>query len=424
MNILITHFYSRRNNGDAAILYSQLREMRKRSPNAQLTIATMDDLSEYPTFEGVPQVPALFSTALDRHRSRWANLFHIVRSFAGSWLWAITHRLTGHGLSLFMYRSEGTFLASLADADIVVPVGGGYLKANKGGMAGMMDLWLVLQPIYLAHLLGKPVIMYSQSIGPFETKPQFYFAARVLKKCRQINLRENKSFKLLRAIGVPERVLQLTADAAFLLEKREFVNCLPPTVRERLNDVGRPLVGITARAWLKEQGQTLYEEQFAQAIDTIIETHGATVVLIPQVVAADLGDDDRTIQNRIYSKLQHKDRVVNIEDELSFKELKALYGQLDYLIGTRFHSVIFSLTEHVPAIAIEYEHKTSGIMFDLGLEKWVVPIDQVSALQLTTLFNELARERSGYLSHLKSVLPVYIKRAHQANDLIAAMANE
>jgi polysaccharide pyruvyl transferase WcaK-like protein len=29
----------------------------------------------------------------------------------------------------------------------------------------------------------------------------------------------------------------------------------------------------------------------------------------------------------------------------------------------------------VPGIAIEYEHKTRGIMRDLGLEDWVLPME-------------------------------------------------
>ena len=46
---------------------------------------------------------------------------------------------------------------------------------------------------------------------------------------------------------------------------------------------------------------------------------------------------------------------------------------LDYLVGTRFHSVIFALAARVPCIAIGYEHKTRGIMRDLSLDGWVLP---------------------------------------------------
>ena len=71
------------------------------------------------------------------------------------------------------------------------------------------------------------------------------------------------------------------------------------------------------------------------------------------------------------------------------RQIKAAYNQLDFLIGTRFHSVIFSLTSGVPCIAIEYEHKSRGIMRELGLEHWVLAIGDVTEARLGRLFDKL-----------------------------------
>ncbi len=424
MNILITHFYSRHNNGDAAILHGQLTELKAALPKAQLTVATMDDVNQYPAFEGTPQVPALFLTALDPRRSSLLNMLHVVRSFVGGWLWAGTYRLFGWGFAGLMIPSERQFLRALAAADIVVPVGGGYFRTGKAGVTGAVDLWLILQPFYLAQQLKKPIVLYSQSIGPFHGHWQERRVQRVLNSCRQINLRENKSLALLKCMGVSQSRMQRTADAAFLITNKELKPKLPTTLLDQLSALRRPLVGVTARSWLSKEGQAAYEHQMALAIDAIIEQHNVSVILVPQVTFDDLGDDDRTVQSRIYAQLKHQDKVLNLLDSLDFRELKALYGQLDYLIGTRFHSVIFALTEHVPAIAVEYEHKTSGIMNDLGLGDWVISMEQLSSEKIVELFSGVFADRTGYVAHLESVLPAYTEKAHKANDLIVDLAKE
>src|SRR2546430_13523272 len=57
--------------------------------------------------------------------------------------------------------------------------------------------------------------------------------------------------------------------------------------------------------------------------------------------------------------------------------------------GVQTCALPISLTSDVPAIAIEYEHKTSGIMHDLELEKWVIRIEDVTADNLARMVDEL-----------------------------------
>jgi colanic acid/amylovoran biosynthesis protein len=104
------------------------------------------------------------------------------------------------------------------------------------------------------------------------------------------------------------------------------------------------------------------------------------VVLIPQVTTDYLGDDDRIVERRIAGYCGSS--PLRIDERVDFRDLKGLYSACDLMLGTRFHSVIFALTSMVPCLAIEYEHKTRGIMRDLGLEEWVLPIDEVSHARL------------------------------------------
>ncbi|HEX3784701.1 MAG TPA: hypothetical protein VHX38_33995, partial [Pseudonocardiaceae bacterium] len=66
----------------------------------------------------------------------------------------------------------------------------------------------------------------------------------------------------------------------------------------------------------------------------------------------------------------------------------------------------------VPCVAIEYDHKTRGIMRDLGLEDWVTGIAEVSPDSLVALIDRLFATRAEYVSRLTSRLPRYVADAH------------
>lgn len=55
-------------------------------------------------------------------------------------------------------------------------------------------------------------------------------------------------------------------------------------------------------------------------------------------------------------------------DELNDVQLGSLLSQCDFTIGTRLHSAIISINFGTPAIAINYEHKSLGVMQGLKMD--------------------------------------------------------
>jgi colanic acid/amylovoran biosynthesis protein len=80
--------------------------------------------------------------------------------------------------------------------------------------------------------------------------------------------------------------------------------------------------------------------------------------------------------------------------------------------------VIFSLTSGVPCIAIEYEHKTRGIMRDLGLEEWVLPIADVTHTRLWCMVQRLVARRAEYLDVIRQRVPDYTAQAERLPELL------
>lgn len=69
------------------------------------------------------------------------------------------------------------------------------------------------------------------------------------------------------------------------------------------------------------------------------------------------------------------------------------------------------------------EHKTQGIMRDLGLDGWGLLARDLSAGSLLALFGKLEEHRSDYRAHLDHVIPGYVARGRATADALARACN-
>ena len=71
-----------------------------------------------------------------------------------------------------------------------------------------------------------------------------------------------------------------------------------------------------------------------------------------------------------------------LNDDLSPVEIKSLIANCDYFIGTRMHSNIFATSMCIPTIAIAYEKKTNGIMHTIGLDDYIIEMNEITTEKL------------------------------------------
>jgi len=408
--VIISHVYSSDNKGDAALTSVLISDLKRKFPAAAITILTLDAVNKEGHFEGVPETSSFMYYALNKYRNPLLKLGYTLGMVSSTLLWAAAYRFLGRRLYLPVHLRE---IAELyARADLIVPVGGGYMRSREG-LRNRLNVPLLLHPLFFSYLLGKPTVLYAQSMGPFQNKFETLLVAFVLQRMTLILLREDTSKALLARLGVTHNVAR-AIDSGFLLASSSTLK-----LRKKYHIPAHTLlVGVTVRSWLKGKAQLAYEQAVASALDAIIETAHAHVIFIPQVTASK-GDDDRIVSRQVRSLMRHTESASLVEDAPDHHRIKAMYDNLDILLGTRFHSVIFSLTSYVPVLAIEYEHKTSGIMRDLQLEQWTIKIEDATAQKLTVLLQKLARHQPEYRAHLRKHMPPYVRRAQQTIDFVA-----
>jgi colanic acid/amylovoran biosynthesis protein len=407
LNIVISHAYSSENNGDAALMGVLIKEVHRKFPTASIKILIFDRISKDQRFDGEYLLPSFMQFAKNSSNIKLAQVIYGLIMMSSTLLSAKLYQ--GIHVSIPLKNSWKQILNVYIDADLIIPVGGGYLRTNKR-LGSVFDLILMVHPFYIAKILHKPTVLYSQSIGPVYRPLESWILKHALRNAVLLTLvREDKSMKFLANLGVNHYIRSV--DGGFLLESGSVRKPINLKLPQR-----KLVLGVTTRQWLDNAGQSKYEEAVAAALDHVIENDNVFVVFIPQVTAALHDDDDRLTNAAIYERMRHKKQAKLLTKPYDYKSIKSVYDQLDFILGTRFHSVIFSLTSYVPALAIEYEYKTSGIMHDLGLDKWVIKIEEVTSALLILKLNELFVDSKNYKKQLKLTLPEYILKAYNAID--------
>lgn len=396
MNILITHGWSEENSGDYAIEKSIQNVLEEVYPGESKEFAfwslfsrTDPRMVNHNQFKlsspGTKVIPSIWGTPPIQYSTLRKYFYVLSRFISNSFL--ITHFwLQKAFLGRIAFGKNN--LAFLEFADLVIVKGGTFLYAPKG-LGGIVFTIRIILPIILANFFKKRIIIAPHSFGPYESKLGTSLLFWSLKKATWIFCRENISVEKLKSVGINQ--VSYCPDMAFMLE---------PANRLAKGKLDKLTVGMTARPWkyLNHRSSELiynrYVEELSNFITKSIEAYyNLEFLLIPQVIGPDPREDDSLALNDIKKRLNpviaKKVSMLRRETRLP-EELIKIYSELDLLVGTRMHSVIFALISGVPSIAISYlGPKHLGIMKEFGFERFVTSIDKVEADDLLRKLEEI-----------------------------------
>lgn len=405
MQILITHVYSRHNFGDAAILNVLIKQTKKAFPGSKIIISTLEDVRAYPNFEGMRTVTSFFYECIYRSSNFIKRIINTMSVLGSVFIWLMLKKIADTKLDLILSKEVRRLIKTYQSSDLVIGVGGGYLWSKKD-IGSNLALFITLFGFWVAKMMKRKTVLHSQSIGPFGYDFQMKLFGYVFHDAKLIMVRERRSFNLVRQI-LPHVKVVLVPDAAFQVE----FNSKTTKKMAGIN------IGITARRWLNTGMQENYEHQLADFIDSAFGRN-KVFWFMPQVIDSFHNDDDRVVYRRILNKVNHKERVRIVEVSADYKVVGKIYSQLDYMVGTRMHSVIFALINRVPSIGIEYDPKTSGIMDELGLKEYVIKIEDVTSVRLQRLIETLQSNRKIYLNKLNNGLKVFDSSLKQMPEML------
>jgi colanic acid/amylovoran biosynthesis protein len=416
MKILITDYYCASNRGDAAILEGVIASLKRYFPAAHISV-----LTNYP--KAARFVNGIVSEEQKMVPFKYTEIFKNLAVFYS----LISAPFIRKG---FYPPGAGTILKRMklqayVNADFIVSSGGGFINdfyapANFGRLFGL----------YFAKLLGKPVVLYAQSIGPLKKRLFRQMCRYVLNKVDLIILRDNESKKIIEAAGIKKPPIYVTADSAFSmplsrsrsmrLKEEEFI----PGSKGDLH------ISISVRKWghyVGGEGHQKYINVVAALADWLIKEKNANIIFASTCTGFDgYQADDRIVAREIIDLMEYSTdgNPLILNGEYTPQELSAILGKMDLHIGTRMHSNILAMLAGTPIVAIQYEFKTFDLIKDFGLEDYLVDIEDIQVDDIKRKVEDALDARGRLKEQISARLPQMEKRSDSSAKLVFEMINE
>ncbi len=419
MKLLILGNHTCGNRGDSAILRGLLDAINTLSPEAEV-----DVMSRYPVSSSWllnrPVMGDPLYLQMKAHNNAPGMVGRVKKVLRRRYQHQVLlSRVTDSGKLRNIAIAQGftDFVRLLSGYDAIIQVGGSFF----------VDLYGVTQfeHALCTFMAKKPIYMVGHSVGPFQAPAFNQMANYVFGHCDALFLRESVSLDLMKRSDIDTSKVEKGVDTAWLVDHHNETFDASYAVQHWLNVAQQQkTVAITLRELApfdKRLGTTqeAYEKAFAGVVNRIIASGWQVMALSTCTGIDSYNKDDRMVALNLRKHIQDPSRYHVVMDELNDLEMGKLLGACDLTVGTRLHSAIISMNFGTPAIAINYEHKSAGIMQQLGMPEMAVDIrhllnGDLEAMaadtlgQLSTLVPRLndavARERAAGLAMVESVL--------------------
>ncbi len=376
--VVICNVYPDDNRGGAAITSATIAAATRAIPDAKVSLITTEPretmLSETHrhtrrTHPGVEILPS--SLALAGHRAA------VLRALLRSVVLLVVAR---PGRSLGLRRVQG--------AEVVIGKGG-QAFSPRSGWGTLAGLWLTLFPLVFAWRCGVPTALYGVTVGPYrrgQNRKTRWVVAWLLRRVDVIIVRDAESMRQVQEFGIPPERIHELADAVFGLEPPD--RSLARSLLEKYDLNGRPFAALTVTTPAEGEAQRLFpalDEVFRVFLDEGTIERVVVAVQTDGPTTSDLDDSRRFVESF------DDPRVFLVTEDLSAKELIALYGQAEFLLGCRLHSAIFGLVGGTISLPVsrQYMRKADDIYAFVGLERLVLPVERSPAEWVATIRAEL-----------------------------------
>jgi colanic acid/amylovoran biosynthesis protein len=281
----------------------------------------------------------------------------------------------------------------------------GFAYSDKWGIGRSSKL---LSLVEAAQRVEIPYILMPQAWGPFCDELNARLVADAVQQTELCYARDRVSLDRLNDLVGEKRNVLLCPDITLLfepyaadrfeavanqneidMEKGEFVAVAPNMrVYERMK---------------ADNGCNKYVDILCNVVRKVTNNE-KEVLLIPHEVNEGSGKpytDDRKICIEVTDRVENGQMISWIDAELRARDLKALIGGSEILIGSRFHSLVAALSQEVPSIAIGWAQKYPELMRDFGQEEFSYKYEEISGSKVLESYVKIQKNYEKVKKNIK-----------------------
>lgn len=289
---------------------------------------------------------------------------------------------------------------------------------------GFLDLVINATWFLPAFVSGIPIIKMSQSLGTYEKLSVRLCAKYCLSRIHVVVARGDKSYDATKKLLPAKKLVYNLPDVAMCLPAASVE--IKETILESVGLENKKYVVFAPSIVVDERaGEDFYRGIIKRSIQEIYQMTGYSILLVPhtrsisKAAGVDSASDDLTVCCDIANYFEDSDIPVNLlRNRYNARELKSVIAGAEFVIGSRYHSLIASMSSGVPSLALGWGHKYYE-MFDLfGMGEFVFEYHDFNEEKILCKVKELAGQYEEIRRSIEEKLPE-IKRESSKNVRLA-----
>ena len=415
-NVLIVQNYNI-NKGDTSVIFAMKKSLLDMYPDLTINLTSYDSVKAKKEYDLNSAEWLLDYRMIKKNNSKIGKIFYFIYELIWilySIIWVLGYKINLFSSKMIPKKKKGTIQLYLQADVVVLPGGHFFTTLNKFPV-----LFSHFYAMFFAKLLGKKCMIYAQTIGPF--KGAFAGIAKnltlkAIKFCDVVTVREKDSLKYNidnKMIATAESVFATkTSNDSISIAKSEF-DC----------EDEQTLIGITIHHIYYSQfySREEYVSKMGNILNKIIEKYKCKILFIPMETLRVGNTGDRKMIDSISEKISDKNSISVVDGDLSSSETERVIASTDIFIGTKTHSVVYSLKNIIPTIAIAYQEKTNQFMASLGVRENSIDLETLEVSDFLAIFDRVFHDKEKYSEIESENLKEVTDKAENNNRLLYSL---
>ena len=273
---------------------------------------------------------------------------------------------------IFFHSTLRALAKRIKDSDMVLCSPGGI---SMGGFHNWYHVGLLKMAMYF----HKPVAYFGRSIGPFvgdsaDEKLFNRWSYELLHYFGFLSLRDSVSLKIAQDDGLDNAIL--TTDSAFLETPRAPI---PEEIKDLIEGKKYMVFVPNQLTWhykYRTVNQDMIDGFYYGIMDYILKKDPSIhIVMLPQTYSSRINDANYFVS--LSERYKTTGRVHPLAEKYGSDLQQTIISKAEYIIGSRYHSIVFAINNDRPFVSLSYEHKMSGLLQVLDASQYMVNITDI-----------------------------------------------
>lgn len=304
-------------------------------------------------------------------------------------------------------KNMGEYRRILQRCDILIIGGGNAIYDLEKYSDSAFYFKLILNE---AQKLKKPIFVTSIGIGPFTNRKQIKNTVEALKLADYITVRDKRSFEYISCLNDSSRKVYQTIDPVIVMGERGKSFSTMKTIGISVMDIR-----------LSEYGELQYQK-YLNNLYKIIHNYIDKTNMNITIFATELADlvALKDIKKIIVENNILEGNRIRFIEEVDRESIIDLYGEIQYLLGTRMHSLILAFSQGIPFVGVAWQQKVNEFSKMVCCEDKIISLNDFIAnyVKSLDLMDQIIKQENNLIIYFKNKKESLVHLNNINNEII------